>query len=484
MIHAFDPQSLNSRTALSDHHFLIGEYTANLDPLPYGPNDLLFKSTDAVKTACTRMLASILIELNRFGQLSSEKAYDSAYRTWSNLQFRFFSLQLELYPTMTLSADESIKEYARNERRNVAENFERILSSPNLHNTFILNASDAQKLSPQQRQITSAVLMEIEPIEKKEALQILSHYPKAFHSQEMGLAMPLDSNALTELKILTANILCFPDDLPYLYGGMRPWKMRIDLLVDVIIDADADIVCLQEVWDPEAMHALVDKLKDSYAFFLYNAGDPAGTMHVRNMGYNSGLFLASKLPLETSEFLRFPRSIPEGSNRGVLTATLRGGNQSITLFNTHLQHGDSVEQVAIRKEQLLFCYEHLRNIVSPASSSHAIGILAGDLNINAFLPECSESGLSQLFSIPYIANLENAKGKATCSNYFNDLVMTPLDQRNDIEPTYELLDYCIVPTDSYTKKPEQRLIPLSSIDRPNDALSDHHALLTIWPLDN
>ena len=324
--------------------------------------------------------------------------------------------------------------------------------------------------------------MELENIQRGDALQILEQYPKASCSQQIGLANPLKSDALTELKILTANIVCFPDSLPYLYGGVRPWKMRIDKLVDVIVDNNADIVCLQEVWDPEAMQTLVDKLKNSYAFFIYNGGDPAGTMNVNKMGYNSGLFIASKLPLQSSDFLRFPRSIPQGSNRGVLTVTLEAGGQRVTLFYTHLQHGDTPEQVAIRKEQLHFCYEHLQNITAP-TSPQSMGVLVGDLNINAFLPECSESGLSHMFSIPYIANLTDIADKATCSNYFNDLVLTPLDQRNKIQPTYELLDYCIAPADSYPKEPEQVLIPLAFTDHASDSLSDHHALLTTWPLD-
>lgn len=457
----------------SEPHFRLGEYTTNLEQLPYAPKDLVFPSTHAVKTACKAMLVSVSTELKHFTQLSSEKDYDSAYQVWSNLLFRFFSLQLEIQQTITLSTNDSVRECAKNELIGITENVQKMLSSSTLHSTFIFNALDAQKLSPQQRQITAAVLRELE---QGDSLAVLAQYPQAFYSQQMGLAKPLKSEALTKLKVFTANIVCFPGSLPYLYGGVRPWKMRIDPLVEIILKADAEVVCLQEVWDPEAMQTLIDKLKDAYAFFIYNAGDPAGTLQVSKAGYNSGLFIASKLPLERCDFLRFPRSIPQGSNRGILTATLRAGNRDVTIFNTHLQHGATIEHTSIRKEQLLFCYDNLR-------TSTSMGILVGDLNINAFLPECSESGLSHLFSIPYIANLDNGVEKATCSNYLSDLVATPLDQRNEIRPTYELLDYCIMPRGSYSKNPEQILIPLAFTDRPADSLSDHHALLTIWPLD-
>ncbi len=71
--------------------------------------------------------------------------------------------------------------------------------------------------------------------------------------------------------------------------------------------------------------------------------------------------------------------------------------------------------------------------------------------------------------------------KPTWTDYFNDLVRTPLDQRNTVVPINELIDYCIRPTlSTVTPKSTQTLVPLYDLEKPVEALSDHQALLTTW----
>ena len=312
----------------------------------------------------------------------------------------------------------------------------------------------------------------------------MSAYKKDPFAFFQGAAKPLDPAVLKEVRVLTANIICFPDRLTYLYGGISPWKTRIDQLVKIIGGSDAEIVCLQEVWDPEAMRALIEGLKGDYAYFIYNAGDPAGTMDVNKAGYSSGLFIASKLALSEVAFKLFKRSIPEGSNRGMLSAACRVGKDRVCLITTHLQHGNTLPMQQVRKEQLHQCHALLEQLISQPNSPSSWGFLTGDLNINAFIPEFKESGLPTLFSIPYTANLlPGQKEKATCTDYFTDLVRTPPDQRDQVKVSYELLDYCISPVSSKAAiKPVQKLIPLFSIEAPDKALSDHQALLTTWVL--
>lgn len=467
--------------------------------LPYAPRELIFQSADSVKQACAAFEASAAADLDHFVQLSKQGDYNAAYQTWSDLLFRFFSFQLELGKTLGLSSSEDVKTITRQQQGLLSKAFQQKLSEhPALLATFLNNAKEAVNLTPQQRLFTESILQECQSAYPKKAdqiaasLQKLSTLKTESFTFATGLATPLKAENLSELKVLTANIACFPGNLPYMYGGVSPWKDRIDRLVETICKTEAQIVFLQEVWDPEAMRAFADALKTDYACFVYDAGDPAGTLNIYKMGYNSGLFIASKLPLDDVAFNRFPRSIPEGSNRGAIIATCRVAQDRIALMNTHLQHAGGPplqvrEMVQVRKEQILLCYAYLQEVISRTLPNRSWGFMAGDLNVDAYSPEFNECGLPRLFSIPYTAHLSDVmaakKEKITWTDYFNDLVVTPLDQRDKVPVVSELIDYCCCPTlSAVLRESTQTLIPLFSIDAPMQALSDHKGLLTTWKI--
>ncbi|MBS0652882.1 MAG: endonuclease/exonuclease/phosphatase family protein [Verrucomicrobia bacterium] len=460
-----------------------------LNELPYAPDSLIYQTQEAVESSVAEFETAAKSALDSFIDLSKSGNFPEAYQQWSDLQFRFISLKLALDKTTDLSLKNEVKDSTPAQKTILEDRFKMQLSSHSgLLDAFVNNAQAAEKLTPQQRLFTENVLKDYLTIFPNEsakisaALQQLSQWEKKSFASAQGLALPIDSSTLSELKVFTANIICFPGILPYMYGGICPWEDRIDKMVEMIRSTEAEIVCLQEVWDPEAMRALIERLKTDYAHFIYDAGDPSGTLDVEKMGYNSGLFIASKLPLEAVAFDRFYRSIPKISNRGALSAACEAGKQRIAFITTHLQHGNTLEMREVRKEQLHRCYA----LLTKASPSSDWGFLAGDLNINALDPEYQKSGLSDLFAIPYAADRFRKKiEKATCTDYFNDLVLTPFDQRNQIVPNHEILDYCIAPRSFNSPgKPIQTLIRLFSIDAPTQALSDHNGLLTTWPLSS
>ncbi len=401
---------------------------------------------------------------------------------WSDLQFRYFSFRLELGQTLQFSASDAIKSLIVSREALLKQNFQQaILTHPGLLKTFLRNAG--AQLSSQQLLFTKKILAEYQDLKKEEApkiaetLQKLAKEKTENFARARGLAAPVASETLSELKVLTANMVCFPDKLPYTYGGISPWKGRIERLTETIRKTGAQIVCLQEVWDPEAMRALMEHFKEDYAFFIYEAGDPAGTLYVSKMGYNSGLFIASKVPLDTVIFNRFPRSIPEGSNRGALIVGFQIFQRQCALINTHLQHGSTPEMLEMRKEQLHFCHTYLQDVSAKTPSSW--GFLTGDLNIDGFSPEFTASSMPSLFAIPYMEELSSKK--ATCTNYFTDLVVTPPAERGQVPISYELLDYCIQSKPcAVMMKSQQTLIPLYSLEAPTQALSDHQVVLTTW----
>jgi endonuclease/exonuclease/phosphatase family metal-dependent hydrolase len=461
--------------------------------LPYAAKDLVFQSEKAVQNAGTQFLTGADSDLNRFVELSKQGNYSNAYQIWSDLLFRYFSLKLELGKTEQLSLSDKVKASSTEEKQLLEKKFQQKLSShSSLFSTLLNNAEASGQLTPQQRLFTEALLKEYQETHVQEAKKIAEVLEKistedvASYAYAKGVMGPINADALQELKVFSANICCFPGTLSYMYGGVSPWQQRIDKLVEVICNSKAQIVCLQEVWDPEAMRALIGKLKNEYTFFIYDAGDPAGTLNVSKMGYSSGLFVASKLALDSIAFKRFPRSIPEGSNRGAILAICRVAKERIAFINTHLNHASAPQQKLmreVRQEQLLLCYGYLQELVSRTLSTNSWGFLAGDFNIDAFSTEFNDCGLSRLFAIPYAQNLSNEK--PTWTDYFNDLVTAPPEQRDKVVPVNELVDYCIRPTLSHlTPKMTQTLVPLYDLKKPVEALSDHQALLTTWTVSS
>src|ERR1700730_3166185 len=106
----------------------------------------------------------------------------------------------------------------------------------------------------------------------------------------------------------------------------------------------------------------------------------------------------------------------------------------------------------------------------------------GDLNINAFSNEFETGALSALYSIPYVRGQSTVtKANATQTDYFNDLVHIPPSERSNVDPVFELLDYCVALKGSLNNEPvKQDKILMFSIEEPSEALSDHHGLLTLW----
>jgi endonuclease/exonuclease/phosphatase family metal-dependent hydrolase len=455
--------------------------------LPYA-RDIVLQSADAIQSVGTTCETTADTDLNRFVQRSQKNDFANAYQTWSDLLFNCVSSLLELIQILNFPPNDQIQlsAYAEIERLHKVLQ-QKLLTHPTLFATFLRNAGSATLLTPQQRLFTQNILREYQRIfpneasKIDEALKTLSPLKTEPFIYAKGLAAPVNPDKLSQLKVFTANICSFPGTLTYLYGGISPWKERIDQLVEVIRNAGAQIVCLQEVWDPAAMRALADRLKNDYAFFIYDTGDPAGTIQVDKMGFSSGLFIASKLQFNSIAYTRFPGQISEGSNRGMLSATCDVAKTRLAFITTHLQYGSSPPLQQERQDQLFLCYASLQEAISREPADRSWGFLVGDLNINAFSQEFSKSGLSRLFSIPYITQL--SVEKATCTGYFSDLVLAPLDKRDKISPSYELIDYCIRPTLSpMAMTPVQTLIPLYHVKAPTEALSDHQALLTTWTL--
>lgn len=447
-----------------------------LDSVPYALTDIL-PNIDQIALNRKNFDPFAQKQLGLFVQASKAHRFDEAYAAWFLVCSTFFDYQVLYSHIFTLSSDEQWQKCARDAVLQMQMDFAKRLQEKEIIATFAANALAAESLTPQQREITEKIL-KAEPNRYSKSLQNLRNYKRSNFAEQRfpeNAYIPGDL-----LKALTANILCFAGDLCYFHGGTSPWPKRIDQIAAVIMNSDADLVCLQEVWDYEAMIALIERLKGKYCHFVYNAGNQFSTLDPEMLGYNSGVFIASRIPLQSVEFTPFYESTSGfrvGALRGAVSGVFNVGGSQWSFVGTHMQHGSDPKMGIIREEQMQQCIDLMQ-------TNRERAFLLGDLNINAFTSEYENCALSKLFFVPYLKNQrEITPANATCTDYFNDLVRAPLSERAQIKPTYELLDYCVGFKGTVASKPlSQEKVPLFSIDDPAAALSDHQGLLTVWKI--
>jgi endonuclease/exonuclease/phosphatase family metal-dependent hydrolase len=440
--------------------------------------DVPYIVTDLLPTPTGMEKASLAFEsdadkaLVEFLELSSLKRYNEAYEKWYQISSAFFDLQMLYYQTAAISSDLILKGYASKYLLSLHQGFRKKIQDKKIIDQFGLNGMDSSLLTPQQRDVTEKILTKVINSNQGALKKLEGSERYNFVVENLPVKAKRVNN---RLRVLTANVLCFSEPFTYFFGGVSPWKDRIEKIVQKIKGTNADIICLQEVWGHEVALLLKEKLRKEFSCFIYDIGIQYGTLNPDEIGLNSGLFIASKIPLEEPSFTPFNKMSPAkgGVQRGALTAEFNAGGAKWKLVATHLQHGTDSTSQEIRKDQ----FETCSNLLGSSR-----GFIIGDLNINAFTPEFKSSLLFEQFFIPYLQGKRAVTRKtATATDYFNDIAHTPPSERAIIKPTYELLDYCVVRKNSVaTKLIAQEKIPLFSIKDAGGALSDHHGLLTIW----
>jgi endonuclease/exonuclease/phosphatase family metal-dependent hydrolase len=154
---------------------------------------------------------------------------------------------------------------------------------------------------------------------------------------------------------------------------------RIVKIAQKILEEDADIVCLNEVFDMNDAVYLVEALQNYYAHFVIQCGS-------RTHGLNSGLFFASKFAIKDISFTPFPKEFLVGlakyTEKGFLSVNAYDERGSIaTIIATHLQH--SIEPNYPSKEEQLARYEEL-NLIKKAIDAlpEENIVVSGDLNLD------------------------------------------------------------------------------------------------------
>jgi endonuclease/exonuclease/phosphatase family metal-dependent hydrolase len=275
-----------------------------------------------------------------------------------------------------------------------------------------------------------------------------------------GLANEISpSDKITTFSLNT----CFAGSFfPLLYGGVKPWNERIPLIIKMIKDSNADVVCLQEVYDAKAANLLYDSLKTTYANFYIDIGP-------KTIGNNSGLFIASKTALKNPKFI--PYSDQVGSqrfvNKGLFTCEIPLKQKTLHLFATHLypsknDFASTDQEKSIREKELSLITQKMQNI----SKKDPI-LLVADANLPFSSEEYQTSLLKENFK-----TTNQPKNTCITAYLINYFWTEKKDLKNNPAIT---IDYQLL-AKNHPGKIQTKSLDTFDLKNPQNSLSDHKAL--------
>ncbi len=285
----------------------------------------------------------------------------------------------------------------------------------------------------------------------------------------------------SEFTVLNLNTCFVPSRYPYLFGGvLLPWQERVSALADKILSADADVVCLQEVHAEDASQALFELLKDRYSHFYTAIGPRVLGFSLESLGLPSGLFVASKYPIERPQFTLFSLSGVQ-MNYGFFDFLISNGKDTMGhIYTTHMQSLKYHQFEEIRAVQL---GQILKKMEDDAKSDDrkVPFFLCGDFNIPFGWGEPGSALIDAYFEDDYNQGRAEVNGaNRTCTDYFTNHFFSPTKNRDEIDPYFQIIDYALLHrslgSSGYEIKTVQ--VPMNDLDQPETALSDHHGLLT------
>ncbi|NGX60062.1 MAG: hypothetical protein KR126chlam3_01224 [Chlamydiae bacterium] len=257
-------------------------------------------------------------------------------------------------------------------------------------------------------------------------------------------------------RLMTLNGCMLWGGLPIMYGGMRPPSDRMDQLASKIRAADPDVFVMQEM-SFDASYQLYSKLKGNYANFFTRIGPNPPMME-------SGLFVASKYPINNAGFILFPDQ----------TQMKRGAFWIETpksfVFTTHMEFGHTEKDANMRKEQ----FEMIWNQIEECKKRKPCFLL-GDFNIDrSKTKEYDVLEIEEKFHDPYLT--EHPIITAESSTCTNEISAHVLGEKAPDNP-WELDDYALLAKGDHRYKLDSKLLQMYDNNKPDKALSDHRGLL-------
>ena len=265
------------------------------------------------------------------------------------------------------------------------------------------------------------------------------------------------------VKVMALNA-CFQDPWSPLSGVVLPSEpvgncsSRIAAIVNAIAQENPVVFMGQEFENLSAQNECIRLMQQKgFRYFLrdFGSNDP-----VRN---NSGLFAASKVPLQNVEFVPYPAEDRAGlakwSGQGALTFTISVQGQNLRLVNVHLNYGTGQENQDARNRQLT------RHVIPLLNRGNAA--LFGDFNFDTASVERAASGL-----LGFVNALE---GQVTCTDAGKHAL-----RGKSMNPNGHPCTDCEERIDGLIYNPNQMQV-LASEAKPlvlgNQSLSDHYATI-------
>ncbi len=255
------------------------------------------------------------------------------------------------------------------------------------------------------------------------------------------------------ISLLTWNVCALPGGLPTIFGGVLTADKRVAAIADLIQKTDSDIVCLQEAHDKQFSYELTERLKNTYSRFFFDIGK-------NPFSYNSGLFVAMKGRFAVTQPEFIPFTFPgcqRGVNKGIFTCIISTETGAFNLGVTHLQPHETDKDRDIRLQELKLAHQILSALPDNPK------ILCGDLNIHRGSGEKGET----FFKTEYMDATPDIAETATDGLH------------RDLATNFgSSIDYGLIKNEKGVENEMTgELIETYSLQKPDEALSDHHALL-------
>lgn len=256
-----------------------------------------------------------------------------------------------------------------------------------------------------------------------------------------------------DYRFMTLNGCMLWGGLSIPLGGMRPPSDRMDAMATKIKKEDPDVLVMQEVAFDSA-NQLYDKIKDNYAHFYTRIGPNPPLME-------SGLFVASKYPVQAVGFIPFPGQL--GIKRGAFWIE----TPKSYIFTTHMEFGHDTASKNKRKGQFEQVWSQIEKFKEKKPC-----FLMGDFNMDRTTSkDYEELGINDKFHDPYFHTKIDGN-TATCTNVIGAYILGDPPPKKP----WELDDYALLAKGSnYDLK--TKLVETYDDDKPYQALTDHRGLL-------
>lgn len=408
------------------------------------------------------------------------RTFDNTVANWNVLRNKIININFLLSSLGVVYADESVE--ATGKEAAIALTLALVIQ---LNHEVLpaivsyLETTPLQSLTAAERKIVYLQLSEIPPqvmssdiasrVEKLK--QQLAEYPMDAFEYRAGSGKEKQSSD-GSFTILNLNVCGFAGILPMLYGGPTPWKERIDSLSQRIEAVDADVICLQELFDPEANEAFYQRLKSKYPYFYINIGP-----RVDVIGISSGLFVASKYKIDNPEFTLFSDR-EKVRSYGFFEFDIKSGAQTLGhITTTHLQPYPTSKGQELRVKELEQVVETLQ---AKAEKLQVPFFFCGDLNIQWGSQEPAE----QLLQTHFIDNYNQGrtsitKDARTCYD-FSDYWWKANRNPTGFTSPIELIDYALLMKTAQSEQYqlETKRVPMGEITAKSLPDTDHDGLLS------